>query len=87
MKAGEETRRRQSVGNQLPKIPEEEEGKGNDFGTAISKDFGNGGEQSTLPEHQDTVTDAKELGDVDLGGGGDVIVGDFEEEVEEGRLN
>ena len=45
--ANGETRRRESVGNQLPTIREEEE---NDFGAVISRDFGNGGDQRTLPE-------------------------------------
>ena len=46
-KTNAEARRRERVGNQLPSIEEEIE---NDFGAAISRDFGNGGGRSSLPE-------------------------------------
>ena len=53
----------------IPTIPEEE--IGNDFGSVISGDFGNGGDQITLPEQQETNTDEKALGDVEMGGRSD----------------
>ena len=52
----------------------------------ISRDFGNGGDQITLPERQETNADEKVLGDVELGWGEEIAIGDFEEVVEEERL-
>ena len=56
-KENEEARGRESVADQLPKIPEE--GNGNDSGAAISKDFGNAGDRATLPEQKETNDDEK----------------------------
>ena len=60
-------------------------GGGNDFGTAISKDSGNGGDRIKLPEKQETNAEEKALRNVDRWGE-DVIMGDFEEVVGEERL-
>ena len=59
-KANGETRRQESVGNQLPTIEEE--------GAVISRDFGNDGDQTTLPEQHATDTDEKALGDDEMVG-------------------
>ena len=66
----EETRRRGSIGNQLPAIQEDtgEEENENDFGKLISGDFGNDGDQITLPEQLETEADEKVFGNVLLGG-------------------
>ena len=40
----------------------------------ISNDFGNGGDQSALPEQQETNKEEKALWNVEMGGGEDVIV-------------
>ena len=48
-----EKRRRESVENQLLAIrEEEEEGNVDDFGTVISRDFGNGGIRSTFQNNR-----------------------------------
>ena len=60
-----ETRRRVNVENKLPTILAEGE-NGDDFGTAVSKDFGNGGDRITLPEQQETNIDEKALRNVEL---------------------
>ena len=64
-KENEETRRKESVGNQLPTTQEDEEAEeeeiANGSATSISRDFGNGGDQSTLPEQQENNTDEKVL--------------------------
>ena len=65
-KANGETRWRESVGNQLHAIREED--SRNDSGAAISRDFGNDWDQITLPEQQEADTDEKASGDVELGG-------------------
>ena len=57
----EEARRQESVENQFPPIQVGEE---IDFRTAISRDFGNGGGQITLPEQKETNTGEKALGNV-----------------------
>ena len=80
-----ETRRKECGGNQVPAIREEEENE-NDFGAAISSDFGNGWDKSTLPEQQETFTDENALWNVELGWGEAIIIDDFEEVVADGRL-
>ena len=71
-------------GNQLPAILEEE--NGNASGSVISNDFGNGGDQSTLPEQHETNAEEKALWNVELGGGDDVIMGDIVDVVGAERL-
>ena len=60
-KANQELVRREIVGIQLPTI-QAEEGE-NDFGTAISGDLGNSGDQSSLLGQQKTDIGEKALGE------------------------
>ena len=83
-KANDAIRRQEIAGSQLSTI--REGGIGNDFGSVTSGGFGNGGDRITLPEQQEAYNDEKALGNVEMGGGLSIIVEDFEEVVEEGRL-
>ena len=64
------SQRRGNVENQLPTIPEEEDGNENGLGAVISNDFGSDGGRTKLPEQQEPSTDEKALENVDLGGRG-----------------
>ena len=75
-KANQELIRQDSVESQLHTI--QEGGIGNDFGTAISEDLRNGGDQSALLEPQETNIEAETLENVEPGGGEATIVEDFE---------
>ena len=64
-KANNESRRKESVESQSPAIEEE---MYNDFAAVISRGLGNGGGQSSLPEHPDTDTEEMASGNVEAGG-------------------
>ena len=68
MEGNQELIRREIVGSQLHTIQEE---RVNDFGTAISGDLGNSGDQSSLLEQQETDIGEKVLRGVELGGRND----------------
>ena len=57
--------RREIAASQLHTIQEEID---SDFGTAISEDIRNGGDQSSLPEQQETNIDGEMLENAELGG-------------------
>ena len=60
-------------------------GVGEDSGAAISGDLGNGGDQSSLPEQQETNIEAGMLENVEPGGA-TIIIGDSEGGVDDVRL-
>ena len=69
-KANGETRGAKVLGIYYPQFAKEKQKgeNGNDFGAAISNDFGNNGDQITLPEQQEASTDEKASGNVEMEG-------------------